>query len=80
MKNKDITQRKFTNELISNLSGWYSYHYQSIRRNGNKADLRIVYKEISHNKFKLLGFGDRHNPDIYVKLGTRQLNLPFFHK
>lgn len=79
INNLNPIKRNFSDKLGSNLTDWYSFHFQSIQRNKGKADLRIVYKQIENGHFKILGFGDRHNPDIYKKLSKRKIEIPFFY-
>lgn len=54
--------------LHYNLDGWCSYHYQHHIGQGNKANMRIVFKREDGN-VKVLGFGHRSIPsDIYERM------------
>lgn len=53
------------------LSGWRRLAFQSLRRRGHPADLRIVFRS-DGEKLELLGFGHRHWPEgFYRRLGSR---------
>ncbi|MDU1289433.1 MAG: hypothetical protein E6965_09595 [Bifidobacterium bifidum] len=55
-------------ELSYGLTGWYSYHFQHVRQQGMKADMRIVYQP-TNDGIIVKGFGNRHLPkDIYRRL------------
>lgn len=61
-----------TSQPAHNYRGWHSYHFQSKRVQGQKADLRIVFKKDSNVLF-IRGFGNRWIPaDIYTRLRTRE--------
>ncbi|PJM74860.1 hypothetical protein [Bifidobacterium simiarum] len=50
------------------LSGWYSYHFQHRRRQGARADMRVIYRRVPEG-IQIKGFGSRHLPsDIYDRL------------
>ena len=57
--------------LSGNLSGWRSYHFQSERTNGHRADLRLVYQEVGE-LIRIRGFGNRDLPsDFYQRIYGR---------
>lgn len=61
-----------TSQLERNYSGWDSYHFQSKRTQGHRADLRVVYQNVDKNTIRVKGFGHRHLPkDIYNRLKPR---------
>lgn len=66
---RQIVDGKVTGTKLSyGLSDWYSYHFQHIRQQGMKADMRIVYKP-DGDGIIVKGFGNRHLPkDIYQRL------------
>ncbi|CAM4355850.1 DUF3237 family protein [Paenibacillus alkaliterrae] len=59
-------------QLEQNDSGWDSYHFQSQRVQGHRADLRVVFQNVDHHTVRIKGFGHRHLPsDIYKRLKPR---------
>lgn len=66
---KLIRDGKITpSKLRDKLAGYSSYHYQSTKGQGRKADMRVVYK-IENGVVFVLGFGHRFLPsDIYRRL------------
>lgn len=65
-KNKMLGQ-----PLVSNLSDWRSYHFQSRRVKKQKADLRIVFKD-EGTFVRVRAFGNRHTPtDFYKRIYNR---------
>lgn len=62
----------YTSQLERNYSGWDSYHFQSQRTQGHRADLRIVFQNVGTKMVRVKGFGHRHLPlDIYERLRPR---------
>lgn len=54
--------------LTDDLSGWWSYHFQLSRAQGEKAILRVVYR-LSENTVEVMGFGHRFKPaDMYHRI------------
>lgn len=55
------------------LSEWRSLHYQHKRGRGQRADMRIVYRNLADGVgIQVRGFGHRHDPqDIYRRLRER---------
>lgn len=49
-------------ELVSNYNGWDSYHFQSQRTKGHRADLRVIFQNITADFTQVKGFGHRHLP------------------
>lgn len=49
------------------LAGWYSCHYRHKRENGQKADMRLVYRP-SNKSIEVKAFGHRHVPSDFYKL------------
>lgn len=59
-------------QLARNYRGWESYHFQSRRAQGQRADLRIVFQNVTSHSIRVKGFGHRHLPsDIYKRLISR---------
>ena len=59
--------------LQYNLAGWQSYHFQHKVAQGQRADMRIVFKRIEGG-IAVLAFGHRNLPiDFYLRL--RELEL-----
>lgn len=59
-------------QLEKNLSGWDSYHFQSKRVQGQRADLRIIFQRTADDTLYVKGFGHRFLPaDIYKRLRPR---------
>lgn len=70
--NQIVQGKVNTSQLKHNLYGWGSYHFQSQRRQGHGADLRIIYKHDEDGAILVRGFGHRHIPsDIYRRLYPR---------
>lgn len=68
------TGKKEGKALERNLEGIFSYHYQSVRVNGQKADLRIAYEPDIGTLF-IWQFGHRWIPadaTFYARLDTRK--------
>jgi hypothetical protein len=62
----------YTSQLERNYSDWYSYHFQSQRTQGHRADLRVVFQNVATNMIRVKGFGHRHLPsDVYKRLKPR---------
>lgn len=58
-------------DLRQNYDGWKSCHFQSAKKNGHEADLRIVYQDIPPLK-RIRGFGHRKIPEsVYKRLMDR---------
>jgi len=60
--------------LEADLGGWFSYHYQLRRGQGERAVLRIIFQPDGEGGICVKGFGHRFKPaDIYhrVVLGER---------
>lgn len=67
-----IQERVATSQLERSYRGWTSYHFQSKRVQGKRADLRIVFQKHTAYTIRIKGFGHRHIPiDIYRRLHTR---------
>ncbi|RTE09099.1 hypothetical protein [Paenibacillus whitsoniae] len=67
-----VVNKVEASQLERNYSGWDSYHFQSRRVQGQRADLRIVFQNTQSSPLKVKGFGNRHIPsDIYKRLGSR---------
>ena len=61
--------------LEDELAGWFSYHYQLRRGQGERAVLRIIFQPDSEGGVRVKGFGHRFKPaDIYhrIVLGERR--------
>lgn len=55
--------------LTRELAPLMSLHYQHIIRDGQKADMRLIYAPDNNNDIRVLTFGHRYNPtDIYTRL------------
>lgn len=69
---EDVANDKVDSSFLDyEYKDWNSYHYQSVRVNGQKSDLRVIYKK-HEGKVRIIGFGHRRNPtDIYKRLGGR---------
>ena len=52
-------------ELCHDLAGWRSFHYQSSRSNGSRADMRIVYRDRPDGGIDVWSFGHRHVPSSF---------------
>jgi hypothetical protein len=66
-----IAKRSIGQPLAGNLTGWFSFHFQSQRVNKHPADLRCIYKDAGV-EIQVRGFGHRHLlSDIYTKLYGR---------
>lgn len=66
-----IEKRSIGQPLVGNLSGWFSFHFQSQKVNKHPADLRCVYKDAGL-EIQVRGFGHRHIPiDMYRRLYGR---------
>ncbi len=66
-----INKRSIGQPLVGNLTGWFSFHFQSQRVSKHPADLRCVYKDAGV-EIQVRGFGHRHLPgDIYRRLYGR---------
>ncbi len=60
--------------LRFSLAGWYSYHYRHKRENGQKADMRLVYRP-SNRGIEVKAFGHRHVPsDFYKRIRDDQVD------
>ncbi|WP_205520032.1 hypothetical protein [Virgibacillus doumboii] len=67
-----VTDQVDGSQLVSNYTGWDSYHFQSKRVQGQRADLRIVFQRNS-GLIRVRGFGNRWVPvDIYQRLRPRE--------
>lgn len=54
--------------LEGECAGWMSYHYQLRRRQGEKADMRLVYRLVEGG-IEVKGFGHRYRPlDVYRRM------------
>ncbi|QKY70443.1 hypothetical protein [Lentibacillus sp. CBA3610] len=63
-----------TSQLAHHYTDWQSYHFQSKRTQGQKADLRIIFKKESDVMY-VRGFGNRWIPaDIYYRLRHRGID------
>lgn len=57
-------------DLVGDLDGWRSYHYQHRRLQGQPADMRIVFRK-EPSSVCLRAFGHRRLPlDIYRRIAT----------
>lgn len=66
-----IEKRSIGQALSGNLTGWFSFHFQSKRINKHPADLRCVYTDVE-KAIQVRGFGHRHMPiDVYRRLYGR---------
>lgn len=66
-----VKTRGIGQPLVGNLSGWYSFHFQSQRTQRHPADLRIIYQDQGYI-IRFRGFGHRHQPiDVYRRLYGR---------
>lgn len=55
-------------ELKYDFAGWHSLHFQHLRGQHSRADMRIVYQRVADG-IRVKGFGNRHLPsDIYQRL------------
>ena len=55
-------------ELKYDHFGWLSYHFQHRRAQGERADMRVVYR-LTEGGIRVRGFGHRKLPsDIYLRL------------
>lgn len=67
-----LEKRVDMSSLQQNYKGWYSYHFQSRRKQGQPADMRIIFQETTNHKIRIRGFGNRHLPhSIYYRLKNR---------
>lgn len=54
--------------LKYDLSEWTSFHFQHRRAQGQKADMRIIYRR-TEDGIQVMAFGHRHRPnDIYWRI------------
>ncbi len=68
-----LTKRPTTASLKYALNDWKSFHYQSKRSQGAKADMRVVF-QYTETALRVLGFGHRHIPiDFYERLANIRL-------
>lgn len=64
-----VAGRVTPSPLSEDLGGWYSYHYQLRRGQGERAVMRIVFQPDSEGGVRIKGFGHRFRPaDIYHRL------------
>ena len=54
--------------LAHNLAGWLSYHYQHTRKQGQRANMRIVFQRVGEG-IRVRAFGHRDVPsDFYERI------------
>ncbi|WP_341959902.1 hypothetical protein NM897_09185 [Planococcus maritimus] len=71
-----VSKKKKAKPLLNNHSELSSSHYQSVRLQKQKADLRLIFKTDS-NPLQVIMFGHRHQPkDIYDELVVRKHQEP----
>ena len=73
VKKYNKTGQEIGQKLVHNYEGWTSFHFQSARKNGNIADMRILYQTPPHGVITVRGFGHRYLPeDVYDRLNQRK--------
>ena len=71
---KDLAAGRVSSSSLSlKLEGARSYHFQKNRSQGEKAELRIVYRILDNGALYILAFGNRWRPEAIYRRAAKHM-------